>query len=88
MSIEHAREFIKRVKNDPDLFKQAASFKTKEERQKWAGGLGYDFTGEELKQASAELTDEDLELVAGGVCCGYTCEGEQWGKPCTQSIEH
>ncbi len=77
MSLEQAREFIKRVKNEPDLLKQAASLKTREERQKWAQGLEYDFTGEELKQASAELTDEDLELVAGGSCCGVTCEREE-----------
>ncbi len=31
----------------------------------WVKGLGYDFTGEKLKQAAAELTDEDLELAAG-----------------------
>ncbi len=76
MSLEHAREFVKRVKGDPDLLKQAASFKTREERRQWAQGLGYDFSGEELKQASSELTDEELELVAGGGCCGFTCENE------------
>lgn len=76
MSIEHAREFIKRAKSEPELWKQAASFKTKEERRQWAKGLGYDFTGEELEQASAELTDEELDLVAGGSCCGCSCESD------------
>ncbi len=74
MSIEKAREFINKLKSEPDLYKQAGSFKTKEERQQWAKGLGYDFTGEELEQTSSELTDEELELVAGGRCCGISCE--------------
>ncbi len=74
MSIDQAREFIKRVKNDPDLLQQAASLRTREERRRWARGLGYEFTGEELGQASAELTDEELELVSGGSCCGNICE--------------
>jgi predicted ribosomally synthesized peptide with nif11-like leader len=76
MSIEHAREFIKRVKNEKDLWEQASSFQTREERRQWAQGLGYDFTGEEMEQASSELTDDELEQVAGGKCCGYTCESE------------
>ncbi len=89
MSIEQAREFLKRVKNEPDLLKQAASFKTREERQQWTQGLGYDFTGEELKQASSELTDEDLELVAaGGTCCGYTCESEHACSDVSCRIEY
>ncbi|BAF60550.1 hypothetical protein PTH_2369 [Pelotomaculum thermopropionicum SI] len=41
MSIEKAREFIKRVKNEPDLLRQAACFQTREERRRWARGLGY-----------------------------------------------
>ncbi len=76
MSIDQAREFIKRVKSDPDLLRQAASLRTREERRRWARGLGYDFTGGELNQASAELSDEELELVSGGSCCGYTCESD------------
>ncbi|MCL6612919.1 MAG: Nif11-like leader peptide family natural product precursor [Peptococcaceae bacterium] len=85
MSIEKAREFIKRVKNEPDLLRQAACFQTREERRRWARGLGYDFTGEELEQATAELTDEELELVSGGSCCGFTCETDSrtcsWDRP-------
>ncbi|HBC91998.1 MAG TPA: Nif11-like leader peptide family natural product precursor [Pelotomaculum sp.] len=87
MSIENAQEFVKKLKDDPELYKQAASFKTKEERQQWAKGLGYDFTGEELEQVvdGGALTDEELELVAGGKCCGYTCERDY--KVCDQSGE-
>jgi predicted ribosomally synthesized peptide with nif11-like leader len=82
MSLESAREFITKLRKEPDLYKKAAAFKSREEREAWAKGLGYDFTAEELKQAfdemskGGELTDEELEIVAGGKCCGGTCESD------------
>jgi predicted ribosomally synthesized peptide with nif11-like leader len=76
MSMKSAQEFVQKAKSDPEFYKQAVSFKTKEERREWAKAQGYDFTKEELKQASSELSDDELELVAGGNCCGCTCESE------------
>jgi predicted ribosomally synthesized peptide with nif11-like leader len=76
MSVKSAQEFVQKAKSDPDFFKKAVSFKTKEERREWAKTQGFDFSKEELEQASSELSDDELELVAGGKCCGYTCEKE------------
>jgi predicted ribosomally synthesized peptide with nif11-like leader len=81
MSIKSARVFVEKMKSDAGFYKKAVSFKTKEERREWAKIQGYDFTKEELEQASSELSDEELELVAGGRCCGKTCE-----KDCTDHI--
>jgi predicted ribosomally synthesized peptide with nif11-like leader len=76
MSLKSAQEFVEKAKNDPEFYKKAVSFKTKNERSEWAKSLGYDFTKEELDKTSSELSDEELELVAGGDCCGRTCEGD------------
>lgn len=69
MSVEHARAFVEKLRSDPELVKkfEAAS---EDERPKMAQGMGYTFTKDDLrtvaKEGEAELSDEDLEAVAGG----------------------
>jgi predicted ribosomally synthesized peptide with nif11-like leader len=70
MSIESAKEFlknmvlaekIKQVKDDKEKVKQLIK------------EAGYDFTDEELKQVSSELSDDDLDNVAGGMSITIDC---------------
>lgn len=84
MSKENARNFLTDLKNkgeDNELIRNAAGAKTEEDKleiaSKTAKEMGYDVTAEELKDALAELMQEEndmirldaghLEEVAGGV---------------------
>ena len=70
MSIESARDFIERVKTDEEFAKRIAGAKSREERADIAKAEGFDFMPE-------ELSDEELDAVAGGHWgCGHTHESE------------
>ena len=93
MSKENAVKFVERLKGDED-FRNAYSVLKEEERTKYVAENGFDFTEEEFKEVTAELSVEELEKVAGGcgslVCNGYKgcdskhttvgCEGHCGGK--------
>ncbi|RYF35168.1 MAG: Nif11-like leader peptide family natural product precursor [Comamonadaceae bacterium] len=71
MSIEAVQAFRDRVANDSALQKTCADAIQREDFQRvvTAGAaLGFEFTGVEVQQclASEELSDQELELVAGG----------------------
>ncbi len=73
MSVESAKKFMDTIANDEDF---RSKFETGDEatRLQMIREGGYDFTKEEALEASnGELSDEDLEAVAGGVfftgCC-------------------
>lgn len=76
MSVQSAKDFLKKLEAEPDLhakFKQAPN---PEARQEMAKEAGFEFTSDEVKQAAAELaaaagrelTEEQLQAVAGGHC--------------------
>ncbi len=67
MSIEQAQAFIEKVKNDEDLAKRLNEAQDSESRLNIAKELGYDFTPEEARQASEQLSSDELEHVAGGL---------------------
>ncbi|MCP3888316.1 MAG: Nif11-like leader peptide family natural product precursor [Desulfobulbaceae bacterium] len=71
MSIESAKAFMERVLNDEDFRKEVGEIGTAEERMAFVTAAGFDFTKEELKnvQEKMQLTDEELELLAGGNSC-------------------
>lgn len=73
MSIESAKTFIEKVKNEEDFKKKLGALKDAEERFEFARAEGFDFTKEELAEVKEEegLTDEELDNVAGG--CGHAC---------------
>jgi len=85
MSIESAREFLEKYKNDAELVAKLAGKAGPAERMAVAKAAGFDFSYEELAQVNEELSEDELDAVAGGAwnpgCdddghCGKTCEGE------------
>ncbi len=79
MSIESAKAFCERVKNDEDFKKEMISEvrASVEERMKFAKAQGFDFTIDEVNQARDSLSEEELDEVAGG----YGRDGSKcsWG---------
>jgi predicted ribosomally synthesized peptide with nif11-like leader len=70
MSVESAKAFIERVKNDEDFKKKVFEIKEKQERKDLVKAEGFDFTADELKEASGgELSEDELDSVAGGLMC-------------------
>lgn len=73
MSIESARVFIEKIKTDEDFAKKAGECKDKEVRMQFVRAAGYDFTSEEIEACAEEMTDDELEAVAGGHTHTLTC---------------
>jgi predicted ribosomally synthesized peptide with nif11-like leader len=69
MSIESAKAFFEKIKNDEDFNKSLGEIATSEERMEYVKKAGFDFTKEEIKSIKDELSDEDLDKVAGGGDC-------------------
>ncbi len=74
MSVEEAKAFIEKIKNDKEL---ADAFKaaTVDARKKMAVDAGYNFTENDLKEAMTalkgrELSEAELDGVAGGSFLG------------------
>ncbi|MDD3363347.1 MAG: Nif11-like leader peptide family natural product precursor [Syntrophomonas sp.] len=66
MSIESARLFIEKLKNDQEFAQKALACTDTEERMRFEREAGFDFTASELKMAGQELSDNDLDSVSGG----------------------
>lgn len=66
MSMESAKAFVERMKTDADFAQRVTACKSPESRIQLAKAEGFDFTSEEVKEASEELSEDDLELVSGG----------------------
>ena len=66
MSIENAKAFLEKVKNDEDFRKSVQEIATAEERMEYVKGAGFDFTKEELDAQTHVLSDDELASVAGG----------------------
>ena len=77
MSIESAKAFVAKVKNDEEFAKKIAGAASRQERGEIARAEGFDFTPAELKSVTSELSLEELDTVAGGSWgCGSTHEAE------------
>ncbi len=64
MGLESAKEFIERMKTDEEFAKQVASRKDKEERMKFVWEQGYNFSEQDIKRITEEMTDKQLGDVA------------------------
>ena len=77
MTIESAKEFLEKVKTDEEFADRIRKATSREKRREIARSEGFDFTPEEIKNATDELSEEDLDAVAGGKwACGSTHESE------------
>ena len=66
MSIENAKAFLEKVKNDEEFRKTVGEISSKEERMEFIKKAGFEFTKEELDVVTGELKANELEDVAGG----------------------
>jgi predicted ribosomally synthesized peptide with nif11-like leader len=66
MSIESAKAFFERVKNDEDFRNSVGENTTTEERVEFVKKAGFDFTKEEIEKHTSELSEEELDKVSGG----------------------
>jgi len=78
MSIQSARDFLAKVGKDEELRRRLGGCKTGADQYQLARGAGFEFTRDEMKAASSELQDADLEVVSGGVACS-ACETRECG---------
>ncbi len=72
MTEEAARAFAERVTTDEDFARRLGSASSPDERLKMANEAGYALSASDLSAVKAalsveELSDEDLEKVAGGI---------------------
>lgn len=86
MSLQDAKEFLKKLEADPALKEQFKTAPDAQARQKMVKDAGCNFTPEEFKQAvdeivadagDGELSEEQLDAVAGaGWGCAFHWAGE------------
>ncbi len=73
MSIESAKKFKERLRNDKEWQEKVTAAKDKDARLEMVKAEGFDFTLAELDSVSGILDDKDLEDVSGGYegfqCC-------------------
>ena len=83
MSIESAKAFLEKMKEDADFKTKVLSLpSTGDERKKFVMGAGFDFTFAELQQATSTVTlnkddqigPEDLDQIAAA-CIGLATVG-------------
>ena len=65
MSVQSAKSFIEKVKTDEGFAKKLKECKDEEARMVFAKASGFNFTVEEIR-SEGELSDNDLDAVAGG----------------------
>lgn len=66
MSMESAKNFLTKMRTDPEFAAKVINCKNKEERTQLVTAEGYDFIGSELNTLLGELSDKELDQVAGG----------------------
>jgi len=91
MSIESAREFMAKYKNNVELAAKLTTAASPAEKMDIAKAACFDFTREELAKVNEELSESELDTVVGGEwnpgCnedghCGLTCEADCDQAPC------
>ncbi|KJR42545.1 bacteriocin [Candidatus Magnetoovum chiemensis] len=81
MSLESAKSFIKKMREDAEFRSKVDAAANDDERRKFVKAAGFDFSKEDLKMISpgvvhktieGELSEADLEKVAGGSSAAWT----------------
>lgn len=70
MSLESAKEFVKKMQEEDDFAKSFFASSDPEARKDFIKEKGFDFTKEEIDEARNGIE------VSGGSCCGRTCESD------------
>ena len=79
MSTASAKAYVKRLKSDKEFAKRVNACKDGDARLKLIKAEGFDFTKAEIMAEKAELSDADLEKVAGGG--GRICTNQRETQP-------
>ena len=77
MSIESAKAFLERVRNDEDFRKELEEQASAAARMEVAKAQGFDFTEKELDEVTADLGEDQLEAVSGGKATQLSLSGAQ-----------
>jgi predicted ribosomally synthesized peptide with nif11-like leader len=79
MSVQQAKDFLKKMASDPELLKSLEAAPNDEARQEIAKKLGFAFTKDDIRAVAneykGELSDQDLEAVAGGASAAWVGVG-------------
>ncbi len=75
MSIESAKAYIERLKTDEEFRERVKAAKDSEARIALVKAEGFDFSAEDISAVKGELSDDELDGLAGG-----------WGWDCLLSI--
>jgi len=80
MSEEQLKAFWEAVQEDTSLQEKLRATTDVDSIASIAKEAGFEITAEEVKEAQAQLSDEQLDGVAGGFCCcGCLLEGKWCG---------
>ncbi len=73
MSIESAKAFMEKMRDDEDFRNSVGEIGTAEERLEYVKKAGFDFTKDEIANLKDELSEEDLEKLSGGYERNVAC---------------
>jgi predicted ribosomally synthesized peptide with nif11-like leader len=76
MSIDSAKAFIERMKTDEEFKNRVIQAETAEARKAIVEEEGFDFTKKEINSVTSQLSDEELDALAGGWTCWIGCVSE------------
>ena len=82
MSVESAKAFVDRMKQNDEFSGKIKECKDPQERSRLVKEAGFAFTADEITAVSRELSDMELELVWGG----FDCDADGW-LVCTSFVE-
>ncbi len=80
MSVESAEAFVERMKTDEEFAKRIAAAESSEQRWAVVKAEGFDFTKEEIEEATAELSEDELASVAAGDDPPVICTNPEPGE--------
>ncbi|OPL10076.1 MAG: hypothetical protein AVO34_12225 [Firmicutes bacterium ML8_F2] len=66
MSLESAKAYLERIKNDSGFANKIAGLGSPEEKAALIKAEGFDFTGEEVGQLRGALSDDELGQISAG----------------------
>jgi len=74
MSIESAKAYVERMKNDEEFRKKVLACTDAKARMELVKAEGFDFTESDIKVVAAVISDNELGKAAGGVWwCAESC---------------